>query len=91
MGRNAPPIHSVCMRYAEGSHLSVMRITINSGATRASPKVTGNDTMHVKRSIFENALHSRSLSSPISTKAGCATPCTMPVMTEAPMVFHLFA
>ena len=91
MGKKAPATHSNCMSDAEGSHFSVTVTMMNSFAMSASPSIAGKEIKHVKRSILEKALQRRSLSSPIWTNVGCATPCTMPVMVLLPMTFHFCA
>ena len=56
-GMNAPPTQSTCISRAAGNHLSVMAMTMNSGAMSASPKSAGQERKAVKRSILRNARH----------------------------------
>ena len=55
MGMNAPPMHSICIICTDGSHLSVIVITITSLDTIARPIIAGNVMNAVKRSSLRKA------------------------------------
>ena len=87
----APPTASSCRMRALGSHLSVMAMVISSGAISESPNMAGKETNEVKRSILRNTRLWRSLSSDTWRSTGRATLFTIPLMSECPIRFHLFA
>ena len=91
MGRKAPPTHSTCMMRALLSHFSVMRMTMNSCAVSMRPNMSGKQMKAVKRSNLRNTLRCRLRSSSTRVNTGCATPYTMLVMSEWPIVVHLLA
>ena len=70
MGMKAPAMQSICMISALGIHFSPTVMTMNCFATKARPNMAGKAMSEVKRSIFRNALCSRSWSVPTSTNIG---------------------
>ena len=72
-GITAPPTHSIFIRFAAGSHLSVMVTEINSVDTKPKPSNRGNERKAVKRISFLRALSCLPGSSRRLTSMGCVT------------------
>ena len=85
----APHTHSICMTGTQGSHFSVMLITISSCETMASPSIAGKLTKAVKRISLRNMFCKRCVSSEASLNTGCPTLFIIPKMVEYPIVVHL--
>ena len=87
----APPMQSICMMLALGSHLSVTANTMSSCEVKLNPNMAGKETKAVNLSILRSAFSCRSLSSARVESTGWATLVSMPLMVVYPMVLHLFA